>query len=89
MQRVNIQIETSKTAFMTAWKISTKTSKRVDILFKANPNHNIGSIQFACGKSKILASTNYNSYEHKRYYHDTYRMEYEQRVVINHGPSGS
>lgn len=33
MQRVNIQIETSKTAFMTAWKISTKTSTWVDILF--------------------------------------------------------
>ena len=45
---------------------------------KTKPNHNIGSIQFACGKSKILASTNYNNYEHKRYYHDTYHIECEQ-----------
>ena len=35
MQRVSIQIETSKMAIMTAWKISTKTSTRVDILFNA------------------------------------------------------
>ena len=40
-QRISIQIETSKMAFMTAWKISTKTSTRVNILFNAIHAKNI------------------------------------------------